>query len=60
MDEKTAKKIAVHCLEPFFRELEIHTATQIADRIKTQLIIAYRMGVVTDRETEMAREGIGG
>ncbi len=56
MDEKAARKMAIHCLEPFFRELEIHTSQQIADRIVTQLIIAYRMGVVKDREKEMARE----
>ncbi len=53
MDEATAYKMAEHCLK---EDTQSQTYYRLLDRIKTQLIIAYRMGVVTDREDEMARE----
>ncbi len=57
MDEKAAYKIAEHCLEPIKNEIQSNKARLVLRKIKTQLIIAYRMGVVTDREKEMFREG---
>lgn len=58
MDEETAREIADHCLEPVAHELEIHKCQQVADRIKTQLIIAHRAGGVKDWAQEIEGEAV--
>lgn len=47
MDEETAHKIAAYCLKSV--EDNIDKDQQIADKIATQLIIVYRIGVVEGR-----------
>jgi len=51
MDEEQAKKIANHCLRPIVvGDIDIQKYQQVADKIVAQLIIAYRMGVVSGRD----------